>query len=336
MISGNALYTGSHSWTAVSGPARVAGGSSAMIDPLCWSGAAAHSRANSPGRNPNPKPAITTIMTIIPPANHLTVDERMKKNRPHIESVATLRVIAFGFVATFMSSFGQTFFVGLFSPQFGAAAGVDGTTVSLLYWRDLWLAAAAVLLVIVMPALLLLQRRIYWRELQNQPASGHTRAAVAPFRRRTLLADRRFWAGAAIMLTPSFMATSAFTRSSYRCWPAPGCRSAAHGRQPGQHTPDRWDSISAYSRYIMLAELDSSPTDRSGWAVWMRSDRATRRARAWDDAGWSAQEGAIREDRSADQPAVPMARYRTTNKGTSARRIMAVVVLPSSNSRMRV
>ncbi len=42
-------------------------------------------------------------------------------------------VVAFGFAATFMSSFGQTFFLGLFSGRFGAAAGIGATTVSLLY-----------------------------------------------------------------------------------------------------------------------------------------------------------------------------------------------------------
>ncbi len=43
------------------------------------------------------------------------------------------RVIVFGFLATFVSSFGQTFFLGLFSPQFQAAAGIGSTRVSLLY-----------------------------------------------------------------------------------------------------------------------------------------------------------------------------------------------------------
>lgn len=230
-----------------------------------------------------------------------------------------LHVIAFGFVATFMSSFGQTFFVGLFAPEFGAAAGIGGTTVSLfygiatlvsgsllfwlggamdrltlrlavaislvilivgclltagiqtgamlliaffmlrlggqglltqlavvaatrnggerrgmtvawasmgvilgeailpatviaaltlLYWRHLWLVAAALLLVVVLPTLLVLQRRIHWRESANErTSSGKNSDAATLLRRRTLLADRRFWAGAAIMLIPPFMAT---------------------------------------------------------------------------------------------------------------------------------
>src|SRR5699024_5192 len=228
-------------------------------------------------------------------------------------------VIAFGFLATFMSSFGQTFFLGLFSPQFGAAAGIEGTTVSLLYgiatlasgsllfwlggamdrlslrlavtvslailivgclfvagvetgamllaaffllrrggrglltqlaivaaarnggkrrattiawasmgvilgeailpatviavlslfyWRHLWLVAAALSLVVVMPALLVLQRRIHWRESDNQlKSSDATRNTASALRRRTVLTDRRFWAGAAIMLIPPFMTT---------------------------------------------------------------------------------------------------------------------------------
>lgn len=231
--------------------------------------------------------------------------------------VSTLRVIAFGFVATFISSFGQTFFVGLFSPQLGAAAGVSGTTVSLLYgiatlasgsllfwlggamdrlslrlatitsvviltagcvsaasvgaglmllaafflvrlggqgllvqlavvaaarnggrrrgttiawstmgviageailpatvlalfgllyWRDLWLATAGLLVVVVLPVMLWLQRPILWREPGNQSAADPASSAPA-IRRTTLLADRRFWAGAAILLTPPFMAT---------------------------------------------------------------------------------------------------------------------------------
>ncbi len=230
-----------------------------------------------------------------------------------------MRVIAFGFIATFMSSFGQTFFVGLFSPQFGSAASLDGTTVSLLYgvatlvsgsllfwlggamdrltlrlavtislviliagcllaagiqtglmlvtaffllrlggqglltqlavvaaarnggrrrgstiawatmgvilgeatlpagvialtglffWRDLWIAAAIFLLVGVTPVLLWLQQQIHWRESANRPhPAKDDSAAPASFQRRALLTDRRFWAGAAIMLTPPFMAT---------------------------------------------------------------------------------------------------------------------------------
>lgn len=42
-------------------------------------------------------------------------------------------MIAFGFIATFMSSFGQTFFVGLFNPHFQAAAGIGGTRLGMLY-----------------------------------------------------------------------------------------------------------------------------------------------------------------------------------------------------------
>lgn len=243
----------------------------------------------------------------------------MSKTITRRAGTGTLPVIAFGFLATFMSSLGQTFFVGLFSPQFGSATGLDGTTVSLLYgiatlvsgsllfwlggamdrltlrmaatvalfilivgcllaagsrtgamllaaffllrlggqglltqlavvaaarngglrrgatiawatmgvilgeailpgavialkgllfWRDLWLMAAVFLVVVVTPALLLLQRRIHWRETVP-PSAGRHRAGdtAAPFQRRSLLADRRFWAGAAIMLTPPFMAT---------------------------------------------------------------------------------------------------------------------------------
>ncbi|HYW77852.1 MAG TPA: MFS transporter [Gammaproteobacteria bacterium] len=43
------------------------------------------------------------------------------------------RVIVFGFLATFASSFGQTFFIGLFNPQFQVAIGVDGSQLGLLY-----------------------------------------------------------------------------------------------------------------------------------------------------------------------------------------------------------
>ena len=48
--------------------------------------------------------------------------------RPHL-----VRVIAFGFLATFMSSFGQTFFVGLFNPHFQTAVGIGGTRLGMLY-----------------------------------------------------------------------------------------------------------------------------------------------------------------------------------------------------------
>lgn len=50
-----------------------------------------------------------------------------------IERWIPARVIAFGFLATFMSSFGQTFFLGLFSPQFEAAAGIGDSRLGLLY-----------------------------------------------------------------------------------------------------------------------------------------------------------------------------------------------------------
>ncbi|HKJ95971.1 MAG TPA: MFS transporter [Gammaproteobacteria bacterium] len=43
------------------------------------------------------------------------------------------RVIAFGFLATFMSSFGQTFFLGLFNPYFQQAVGIGGARLGLLY-----------------------------------------------------------------------------------------------------------------------------------------------------------------------------------------------------------
>ena len=43
------------------------------------------------------------------------------------------RIIVFGFVATFVSSFGQTFFLGLFSPQFEVATGVGGARLGVLY-----------------------------------------------------------------------------------------------------------------------------------------------------------------------------------------------------------
>ena len=61
------------------------------------------------------------------------VDGDMAIAAPRNAQASALRVIGFGFIATFMSSFGQTFFIGLFSPQFGSAAGLDGTSVSLLY-----------------------------------------------------------------------------------------------------------------------------------------------------------------------------------------------------------
>jgi MFS family permease len=44
-----------------------------------------------------------------------------------------MRIIAFGFIATFVSSFGQTFFLGLFSPQFEAATGIGGAGLGMLY-----------------------------------------------------------------------------------------------------------------------------------------------------------------------------------------------------------
>lgn len=44
-----------------------------------------------------------------------------------------MRVIAFGFIATFVSSFGQTFFLGLFSPQFEAVTGAGGARLGMLY-----------------------------------------------------------------------------------------------------------------------------------------------------------------------------------------------------------
>ncbi|WP_440851694.1 MFS transporter [Salinisphaera sp. SWV1] len=251
-------------------------------------------------------------------ARRLVVDATMHNNHPGTAAVSTLRVIAFGFVATFISSFGQTFFVGLFSEQFGSAANIGGTTVSLLYgiatlasgsllfwlggamdrislrlaaaaslilliagclfaagietgamllaaffllrlggqglltqlavvaaarngggrrgatiawatmgvilgeailpatviallgllyWRNLWLTVAALLLAVVTPALLILQRGIVWREPANRSAVPGGSQSAAPLQRRTLLSDRRFWAGAAIMLTPPFMAT---------------------------------------------------------------------------------------------------------------------------------
>lgn len=49
-------------------------------------------------------------------------------NRP-----AVSRTIAFGFLATFMSSFGQTFLLGLFSPKFQAAVGIDSAYLGILY-----------------------------------------------------------------------------------------------------------------------------------------------------------------------------------------------------------
>src|SRR5699024_88491 len=78
----------------------------------------------------------------------------------------------------------------------------------LLYWRHLWFVFAAVLLIVVLPALLVLQRRIHWRDSDRQPVVAGTDKRSAGFpRRRTLLRDRRFWAGAAIMLIPPFMTT---------------------------------------------------------------------------------------------------------------------------------
>lgn len=57
----------------------------------------------------------------------------MLKAVPAIDRLVPLRVVAFGFLATFMSSFGQTFFLGLFSPQFEAAAGIGDSRLGLLY-----------------------------------------------------------------------------------------------------------------------------------------------------------------------------------------------------------
>ncbi|MES1937398.1 transporter major facilitator family protein [Salinisphaera hydrothermalis EPR70] len=252
------------------------------------------------------------------PARRATVDNDMTTTTARDTGAGALRIIAFGFIATFVSSFGQTFFVGLFNSKFGAATGLDGTTVSLLYgiatlasgsllfwlggamdrltlrtavatslailiagcvlaaglktgvmllaaffllrlggqglltqlavvaaarnggrrrgstiawatmgvilgeavlpatviallglldWRDLWLVAAGTLLVMVMPALLGLQRTIHWRVAKRPVSSDGGNAGDDIMQRRTLLADRRFWAGAAIMLTPPFMAT---------------------------------------------------------------------------------------------------------------------------------
>lgn len=45
----------------------------------------------------------------------------------------TRRVVAFGFLATFVSSFGQTFFIGLFGPHFEAAAHVSNAKLGLFY-----------------------------------------------------------------------------------------------------------------------------------------------------------------------------------------------------------
>src|SRR5699024_2025029 len=70
------------------------------------------------------------------PARRMFVDGQMSittSRQAQCSTTQAWRVIAFGFIATFMSSFGQTFFVGLFSPRLGAAADVEGTTVSLLY-----------------------------------------------------------------------------------------------------------------------------------------------------------------------------------------------------------
>lgn len=241
------------------------------------------------------------------------------------------RVIVFGFLATFVSSFGQTFFLGLFSPQFQAAAGIGSTRVSLLYgvatlasgsllfwlggamdrlplrraiaitlllfvtgsllaagvqgslvllaaffllriggqglltqlavvsaarnggrrrgaviawasmgvilgeatlpagviaaldsidWRALWLGIATVLVVLVGPALWWLQHGIHWQE--RAPTADPSSAPA--LRRRTLLRTPAFWAGAAILLLPPFMATGfLFEQSSIAAlkdWPA--------------------------------------------------------------------------------------------------------------------
>lgn len=52
--------------------------------------------------------------------------------KPHVRLLPS-RVIAFGFLATFASSFGQTFFIGLFNPRLQAAIGIDGSQLGLLY-----------------------------------------------------------------------------------------------------------------------------------------------------------------------------------------------------------
>ncbi len=52
---------------------------------------------------------------------------------PRPAAVDTLRILAFGFVVTLISSFGQTFFVGLFSTVFSSAANIGGTTLSLFF-----------------------------------------------------------------------------------------------------------------------------------------------------------------------------------------------------------
>jgi MFS family permease len=276
----------------------------------------AHFRAQ-----PSPVTRIPIARGLPYPSRHTITDTSMlATTSQHAKDRATRvsHVIAFGFLATFMSSFGQTFFVGLFSTQFGAATDIDGTTVSLLYgiatlasgsllfwlggvmdrltlrlaitvsltvlifgclliagmhtgamllaaffllrlggqglltqlavvaaarnggarrgtmiawasmgvilgeailpaavistlglfhWRYLWLAVAVLLLIIVIPTMLRLQRHIYWRETTNRPTSHDSRPEMTPLRRRVLLTDRRFWAGAAIMLTPPFMTT---------------------------------------------------------------------------------------------------------------------------------
>ncbi len=57
----------------------------------------------------------------------------MDAAHPHSARRLAVRVIAFGFLATFMSSFGQTFFIGLFNPHFEAAIHISDSRLGIYY-----------------------------------------------------------------------------------------------------------------------------------------------------------------------------------------------------------
>lgn len=59
----------------------------------------------------------------------ISMHAQFSRNAPALGT----RIILFGFIATFVSSFGQTFFLGLFSPHFEAATGVGGARLGVLY-----------------------------------------------------------------------------------------------------------------------------------------------------------------------------------------------------------
>lgn len=77
------------------------------------------------------------------------------------------------------------------------------TAIAMFQWRWLWHGVSALLLCLVLPALLLFGRGLPWRV--SVGATGAPQPSIG--QRRVLLRQPAFWAGAAIMLAPPFMAT---------------------------------------------------------------------------------------------------------------------------------